>query len=58
MSELIDILRRSLESWKAVKIEGLGVFKVASDGACRFHPETRRQVFVAYAVEDLTLIRR
>ncbi len=58
MSDLIEILRRSLKSGKSIKIEGLGVFKANSDGSCHFHPETRRQVFVAYAVEDLTQIRR
>jgi len=58
MSELIEILSRSLKSGYSVKIDGLGVFEATSRGACRFHAETRPQVFVAYAVEDLAQIRR
>jgi hypothetical protein len=55
--ELIRILRNSLESGKPVEIEGLGVFRQGSNGV-QFNPETRRQVFIAYAVEDLPQIRR
>ena len=57
MNELIEILRRSLDSGQAVRIEGLGEFRPDRVGA-RFRPETRPQIFIAYAVEDLTLIRR
>jgi hypothetical protein len=56
--ELVRILRNALESGKSIEIEGLGTFKPGSNGSCRFDPETRRQVFIAYAVEDLPAIRR
>lgn len=55
---VIRILRQSLESGEAVEIEGLGTFKRTPDGDYKFAPETRPQVFVAYALEDLSAIRR
>jgi TIR domain len=57
-ANLIDLLRGLLGSGESVPIEGLGVFRQDRDGACQFHSQTRPQVFIAYAVEDLPQIRQ
>jgi len=54
---ILDIVRRSLEAGQRVEIEGLGVFR-ASEKGYRFDPETQPSVFLAYAVEDLPMVRR
>lgn len=54
---ILEIVRRSLEAGQAVEIEGLGRFHASGEGY-RFDPETQPTVFVAYAVEDLGLVRR
>lgn len=58
MRDLVRLLRRSLAAGNSIEIEGLGVFHVTSDGRCRFRPQTRPQVFLAYAVEDFRQVRR
>jgi hypothetical protein len=55
--QIFEIVRKSLEAGQAVEIEGLGRFH-ASAGCYRFDPEARPTVFVAYAVEDLEMVRR
>jgi hypothetical protein len=54
---IFDIVRKSLEAGQAVEIEGLGRFRASAQGY-RFDPETQPTVFVAYAVEDLLMVRR
>jgi hypothetical protein len=56
--QILKILRRSLERGHSVEIDGLGTFRVAETGAYQFLPEARPCVFVAYAVEDLEVVRR
>lgn len=55
--QIFEIVRKSLEAGQAVEIEGLGRFH-ASAGGYRFDPEAEPTVFVAYAVEDLAIVRR
>jgi TIR domain len=57
VSEIFEIIRKSLEAGQAVEIEGLGRFHATPQGY-RFDPETRPTVFVAYASEDLEIARR
>jgi len=58
MTELIfEIVRRSLEAGQAVEIEGLGRFHSTPQGY-RFDAETQPTVFLAYALEDLEIVRR
>lgn len=54
---IFKIVRRSLEAGQAVEIEGLGRFRASPDGY-RFDPEKLPTVFVAYAVEDLGVVRQ
>jgi hypothetical protein len=54
---VLRILRGALDRGMRVEIEGLGVFRKAS-GVYSFDAQTRPQVFVAYAVEDLHQARR
>ncbi|MGA3187159.1 MAG: toll/interleukin-1 receptor domain-containing protein [Bryobacteraceae bacterium] len=54
---IFEIVRRSLEAGQAVEIEGLGRFHASARGY-RFDPETEPTVFVAYAMEDLSVVRR
>jgi hypothetical protein len=56
--QILTILRRSLQRGHAVEIDGLGTFRVDRTGAYEFLPEARPMVFVAYAVEDLSVVRR
>ena len=56
-SDLLRILRHALAAGKPVEIEGLGSFHATPSGT-RFEPDSRPQVFVAYAVEDLKQVRR
>jgi hypothetical protein len=55
--QIFEIVRRSLEAGQSVEIEGLGRFH-ASAGGYRFDPDTQPTVFVAYGLEDLTVVRR
>lgn len=55
--QIFEIVRKSLEAGQAVEIEGLGRFHATADGY-RFEPEAEPTVFVAYAVEDLAVVRR
>jgi hypothetical protein len=55
--QIFEIVRKSLEAGQAVEIEGLGRFH-ASAGVYRFHPEAQPTAFVAYALEDLAVVRR
>lgn len=54
---IVEIVRKSLEAGQAVEIEGLGRFRASAEGY-RFDPEARPTVFVAYAVEDLAIVKR
>lgn len=56
-SPVIEILRQSLDSGQTIDIEGLGTFRTTA-GQYRFTPQTQPRIFVAYAVEDLALVRR
>ncbi len=65
-----DIVRQALRGGQTVEIEGLGVFRLATqnrdhlvnnvmaNSVFEFIPETRPRVFIAYATEDLILARR
>ncbi len=55
--QIFEIVRRSLEAGQAVEIEGLGRFH-SSAGGYRFEPDAQPTVFMAYAVEDLAIVRR
>jgi hypothetical protein len=55
--QIFEIVRRSLEAGQTVEIEGLGRFRASAQGY-RFDPETQPTVFIAYAVEDLAIVRR
>ena len=55
--QILEIVRRSLDAGQAVEIEGLGRFHPSFRGY-RFDPEIAPTVFVAYAVEDLEIVRR
>ena len=55
--QIYEIVRKSLEAGQAVEIEGLGRFHASAQGY-RFDPETQPTVFVAYALEDLPIVRR
>jgi hypothetical protein len=55
--QIFEIVRKSLEAGQTVEIEGLGRFQASAQGY-RFDPETQPTVFVAYAVEDLAIVRR
>ena len=62
-----EIVRRSLDAGQAVEIEGLGTFQASrrngasgesSSGRYVFTPSRSAQVFIAYAAEDLTVVRK
>ena len=55
---ILTIVQRSLDEGHSVEIDGLGCFRKAKAGGYRFVPESRPRVFVAYAVEDLGVVRR
>jgi len=55
--QIFEIVRKSLEAGQTVEIEGLGRFHATAQGY-RFDPETQPAVFLAYAVEDLSIVRR
>ena len=60
-SDLITgIVKRALEAGHSIELEGLGIFRRRAGAApgYAFRPETTAHVFVAYAVEDLTQVRR
>jgi hypothetical protein len=56
--QIVSLVRRSIARGHFVEIEGLGTFRPAESGGYEFIPQTRPQVFVAYAAEDLELARR
>jgi hypothetical protein len=56
--QILTILRRSLQRGHAVEIDGLGTFRIDRTGRYEFLPEARPRVFVAYALEDLGVVRR
>ena len=53
----LSIVQQALEQGHPVEIDGLGSFRREA-GRYEFVPESRPQVFVAYAVEDLAPVRR
>jgi hypothetical protein len=55
---ILRIVRKSLDAGMTVEIEGIGIFEKAAAGGYVLEPQTRPQVFVAYVVEDLKLVRR
>jgi len=55
--QIFEIVRKSLEAGQEVEIEGLGRFR-ASAGGYRFDPERQPTVFLAYALEDLGVVRK
>jgi hypothetical protein len=55
---ILTIVQQSLEEGHTVEIDGLGSFRTAEGGGYEFVAESRPQIFVAYAVEDLALVRR
>ncbi len=57
-SQVIDIVRRSLEEGRTVEIEGLGTFRRSPSGAIEFLAESRPMVFIAYAEEDVEAAER
>ncbi len=54
---IFEIVRKSLKAGQAVEIEGLGRFRATAEGY-QFDPAAQPTVFVAYAVEDLVVVRR
>lgn len=57
LEAVADIVRRCLEAGQRVDIEGLGSFQGSAQGF-EFVGPTQPNVFVAYAVEDLSHARR
>ena len=55
---ILSIVQESLQQGHSVEIDGLGSFHRADGGGYDFVPESRPLVFVAYAVEDLAVVRR
>ena len=55
---ILEIVRRSLESWKSVEIEGLGTLRRDAAGSYQFSAQACPQVFVAYVEEDIEIARR
>ena len=55
--DLADLVRRSLAAGHQVEIDGLGVFRSTPRGY-DFVPQTRPEVFIAYAAEDIEWARR
>ncbi|MBL8239046.1 MAG: TIR domain-containing protein [Bryobacterales bacterium] len=55
MDELARILRQCLSEGRRVEIDGLGTFR-ADGGDFQFVPDSRRRVFLAYAVEDASKV--
>jgi len=55
---ILAIVRQSLRRGHTVEIDGLGSFRAAAEGGYEFIPESQARVFVAYAVEDLAVVRR
>jgi hypothetical protein len=56
-NDLADLVRQSLEAGQMVEIDGLGSFHSTAHGY-EFVPQTRPEVFIAYAAEDIHLARR
>lgn len=54
---LADLVRQSLAAGHVVEIDGLGVFQATAQGY-EFAAQTRPEVFVAYAAEDIAPARR
>jgi hypothetical protein len=55
--DLAELVRRSLAAGQTVEIDGLGIFQTANRGY-EFVCQTRPEVFLAYAAEDLAIARR
>jgi hypothetical protein len=55
--ELADLVRQSLNAGHKVEIDGLGAFHASARGY-EFVPQTRPEVFIAYAAEDIGAARR
>ncbi len=55
---IVEIVRRSLQAGRAVEIDGLGRFRPLSEDHFEFVADTSPRLFIAYAVEDLPLVRR
>ena len=55
--DLGAMVRQSLDAGQTVEIDGLGVFQASAQGY-QFVAQTRPEVFVAYAAEDLAPARR
>lgn len=58
VQELARIVVRGVAECKAVEIEGLGIFYPDGAGGFRFEAETAPQVFLAYVMEDQTMVER
>jgi hypothetical protein len=57
-SRILRIVQLALERGHPVEIDGLGAFRASAVGGYEFLPESRPQVFVAYAAEDLAAVRK
>ena len=57
LEAVAGIVRRCLEAGQRVDIEGLGSFQASPQGF-EFIGPTQPNLFVAYAVEDLPVVRR
>ena len=53
-----EIVRRFLDSGSRVEIDGLGSFRLDSQGAVRFTSMGRPRIFIAYVSEDAALALR
>jgi hypothetical protein len=54
--DVARLVLRCLKEGKSVEIDGLGVFRPDGRGGYDFTAETRPQVFLAYAAEDLPYV--
>jgi len=57
-TEILEIVRRSLDRGQAVEIEGLGTFERAPGGGYDFRQQSQPEVFIAYVEEDLATALR
>jgi len=57
VKQIANIVSRGVAAGKVVEIEGLGSFFPDAEQGLRFEPESRPQVFIAYAKEDVELAR-
>lgn len=55
---LLRLIDQCLREGNAIEIDGLGMFKLGEADQVVFEPNGRPQVFLAYAEEDRSLVRR